>query len=151
MTDTTLCRDCGIDTMPDDGEGMCLRGQCENYIVKESVWKETGLGWHGGRLCIGCLEKRIGRQLKPGDFTPTHNGGRPSSLEWDTPRLAQRKGHLEVPQFRDTSDVQVYLDHLITLHEEGKVSDATVRAASKAVEAALNKEKAEIVKAIRAK
>jgi hypothetical protein len=26
----------------------------------------------GGCLCIGCIEKRIGRELKPKDFEPYH-------------------------------------------------------------------------------
>ena len=40
----------------------------EYYMVHDEVWKQTGLGGDDGQLCIGCLEKRIGRRLGPADF-----------------------------------------------------------------------------------
>jgi hypothetical protein len=40
----------------------------EVYTVKPSVWKAAGMTADGGCLCIGCLEKRLGRQLCPKDF-----------------------------------------------------------------------------------
>lgn len=40
----------------------------EHYAVKNDVWALSGLGPLGGRLCILCLEKRIGRMLTTGDF-----------------------------------------------------------------------------------
>jgi len=36
-------------------------------MVKDEVWKQAGLG--EGYLCIGCIEKRLGRQLNKADFT----------------------------------------------------------------------------------
>jgi len=54
----TDCLDCGIDT--DDSN--------EYYMLKKSVWKETGLTLHEGILCIGCVEVRLGRQLTNKDF-----------------------------------------------------------------------------------
>jgi hypothetical protein len=38
----------------------------ERYMVHDHVWPVTE---DGGALCVGCLEKRIGRRLVPGDFT----------------------------------------------------------------------------------
>jgi hypothetical protein len=40
----------------------------EIYTVRESVWKQSGMKPMGGCLCVGCLEKRLGRQLTPEDF-----------------------------------------------------------------------------------
>jgi Protein of unknown function (DUF2695) len=47
------CKDCGCD-------------YDENYMVHEKLWKTHGVG--DDHLCIGCLEKRIGRQLRRQDF-----------------------------------------------------------------------------------
>lgn len=81
-----LCVDCGTNTAP----GMPTRKQVdiamlihgsapititsdsEIYTVTQEVWRATGLEDMGGCLCIGCLEKRIGRRLKPKDFVPDH-------------------------------------------------------------------------------
>jgi hypothetical protein len=64
---TTNCADCGV--------GTITLG--EWYMVKNKIWKQA---WAGRRkwyhdlpgqeiLCIGCLEKRIGRTLVASDFT----------------------------------------------------------------------------------
>lgn len=52
------CRDCGVDTEAID----------EYYMVADPVWKQVA---HevDGHLCIGCLERRLGRTLHSGDFT----------------------------------------------------------------------------------
>jgi len=60
---------------------------CEIYIVRDSVWKAAGLEPMGGCLCIGCLEQRIGRQLRPKDFTRHVFNNMPG-----TDRLLQRRG-----------------------------------------------------------
>ena len=44
----------------------------EVYTVKRSVWMAADMEPMGGCLCIGCLEKRIGRQLTPRDFLMGH-------------------------------------------------------------------------------
>ena len=44
----------------------------------------------GGCLCIGCLEKRIGRKLKPKDFLRGHPFNRPQLP--GTKRLLERRG-----------------------------------------------------------
>jgi hypothetical protein len=61
------CADCGFGTITGG----------EYYMVKEEVWEAAWAGrrkpWHelpGQQvLCIGCLEKRIGRKLTANDFT----------------------------------------------------------------------------------
>jgi hypothetical protein len=68
MTPTivTRCCDCGLGT----------NVAREWYMVKPSVWTEAWAGrrkdWHNipgqAVLCVGCLEKRIGRTLCADDF-----------------------------------------------------------------------------------
>lgn len=55
---TFTCLDCAVDT---DEIG-------EYYMVNDYVWKQTGIAPDGGKLCIGCLETRIGRRLMSSDF-----------------------------------------------------------------------------------
>ncbi len=53
-----LCLDCREDT-----------GKMhEHYFVRTEVWLSV-VGSIVGMLCIGCLEKRLGRQLNSSDFT----------------------------------------------------------------------------------
>jgi uncharacterized protein DUF2695 len=54
------CVDCGADFDEFD------------YIVKDAVWAAGGLEPDGGKLCIGCLERRLGRQLNRDDFEPKY-------------------------------------------------------------------------------
>jgi hypothetical protein len=94
IPESNNCLDCGYDTMPGtpnraESEQMiaeqkargiknwelpcCLRSDSEQYIVHDHVWKKAGMKeWsdrgESGVLCIGCLEKRIGRRLTPSDF-----------------------------------------------------------------------------------
>lgn len=37
------------------------------YLVKDRLWRKAGMG-PSGALCIPCLEKRLGRKLRPRDF-----------------------------------------------------------------------------------
>jgi hypothetical protein len=84
------CIDCGVNTAP----GCSTRAQLEQafavsfraeeavtqhfddwsevYMVKPAVWKAAGMADFGGCLCIGCLEKRLGRTLVPKDFPRNH-------------------------------------------------------------------------------
>jgi hypothetical protein len=63
----TRCCDCGL--------GTNTAG--EWYMVKNSIWEQAWRGrrkaWHAvlgqAVLCIGCLEKRLGRTLVASDFT----------------------------------------------------------------------------------
>lgn len=55
------CVDCGWDTQQP--------GRSEYYMVEHEVWEAAGMPrWLGGQMCIGCLEKRIGRKLTRADF-----------------------------------------------------------------------------------
>ena len=56
-----LCLDCEIDT------GKIY----EHYFVNLPVWM-SAVGSKTGMLCIGCLEKRLGRELTSSDFPSVH-------------------------------------------------------------------------------
>lgn len=52
------CKDCGLD----------LRVNRElHYMIKSEIW--LTVAHSSDFLCIGCLEKRLKRRLKPDDFT----------------------------------------------------------------------------------
>ena len=61
----SLCRDCGIDTTSVTKTGR--RRRWEWYRVHDSIWRKARMT--DGFLCIGCLERRLGRKLNPRDFT----------------------------------------------------------------------------------
>ena len=70
------CVDCRVDTNRID----------EYYAVRDDVWPLARLG---GMLCVGCLERRIGRRLAPGDFIHRSR----EAFPWPaSPRLADRLG-----------------------------------------------------------
>ena len=85
-SESWLCVDCGINTAPgflirkELDLALTLHGVAENFLTAESevytvtneVWRATRLEGWGGCLCIGCLEQRIGRRLKPDDFVADH-------------------------------------------------------------------------------
>jgi hypothetical protein len=83
------CKDCGNDTTP-SRRGAHNAGKHEYYMVKDRVWHAAGMlsSLDGEILCIGCLEGRLGRRLKPRDFTPAvvNDPARPHH----TPRLRSR-------------------------------------------------------------
>lgn len=63
MTDAEApCFDCGAETLSDE-PGV----PTEYYTVHDAVWAAAGMG--DGYLCIGCLERRLGRTLHRADFT----------------------------------------------------------------------------------
>jgi hypothetical protein len=76
------CLDCGENTARLD----------EYYMVRGEVWR-FAVPVGRGMLCIGCLEHRIGRKLRPRDFTPAR-----VNLPWSpdvgpkSPRLMDRLG-----------------------------------------------------------
>jgi hypothetical protein len=101
------CIDCGINTAP----GCSTREQIEQafsspgirvnkrvqqtidnhsevYMLKSTIWKAAGMEDFGGCLCIGCVEKRLGRMLTPKDFKRNH----PFSMFPGTDRLLARRG-----------------------------------------------------------
>lgn len=82
-SESWLCVDCGFNTAPGflsrverqkafkaNGRRIqeTIDGNSEVYTVRDSVWQRTGMEPGGGCLCIGCLEKRLGRRLKSEDF-----------------------------------------------------------------------------------
>jgi hypothetical protein len=69
------CLDCGVATMPG-----------EYYMVHDFVWQAAGMKSRG-ILCIGCLERRLGRQLVPQDFPEVEV----NALALNSPRLRSRK------------------------------------------------------------
>jgi hypothetical protein len=94
--ETWCCIDCGVNTAPGfpnrvetenffrakekagvlwtgpDGQELKFNKHAEVYTVRDAVWKAAGMEPMGGCLCIGCLEKRIGRKLRPKDFLRNH-------------------------------------------------------------------------------
>jgi hypothetical protein len=95
------CIDCGMNTAPGllnaaetvmafwkQGHApMNFDERCEVYTVKSDAWQAAGMAWDGGCLCVGCLEVRLDRRLRPKDFK-TKNG-----LNWKpcTDRLMSRR------------------------------------------------------------
>jgi hypothetical protein len=102
------CVDCGVNTAPgfpnrvelekalgkitgkEEGVPVHVTDKCEMYYVRDSVWKAAGMEPMGGCLCVGCLEKRLGRKLKAKDF-----GDNPLDDPFNgfpgTPRLLERR------------------------------------------------------------
>lgn len=68
MRMTRHCEDCCVDVMGSDEY---------EYMVTDEVWRQSGLSPNGGKLCVECLEVRIGRPLVPEDF-PDH-----LPINWD--------------------------------------------------------------------
>jgi hypothetical protein len=83
------CVDCGINTAPgfpskeriervlaadwnNKGIPITICEDSEIYTVKRAVWRAANMEDMGGCLCIGCLEKRLGRTLTPRDFDRKH-------------------------------------------------------------------------------
>jgi hypothetical protein len=90
-----LCIDCGVDTAPNDDRRR-RRGarKSEYYMVHDAVWAAAGMSKQepmlygensGDFLCIGCLERRLGRTLT--NFTAILIN-RPD--RWHSGRLADR-------------------------------------------------------------
>jgi hypothetical protein len=66
---TLDCVLCGVDT--------ALIG--ERYMVNSELWDEYGA--YDGCLCIGCLERVMGRKLEPADFTDALTNSHPGKSE----------------------------------------------------------------------
>jgi|SRR6187401_3499206 len=82
------CKDCGMDTTPCTGKRGCRhKDRWEYYMVRDKLWAAAGM--QDGFLCVGCPEQRIGRILRPKDFTRASINNPDHS--WDTPRRAARK------------------------------------------------------------
>ena len=109
VVESWCCIDCGVNTAPgcstradieaewnnvarnDEQVGtMHFCTESEIYMVRKSVWKRANMDGWGGCLCIGCLENRIGRKLKPKDF-PADAFNHPDLPCTD--RLRDRRGY----------------------------------------------------------
>jgi hypothetical protein len=109
IVESWLCVDCGVNTAPGVLNGPetriafamgaesiphSLNRETEVYSVKDAIWEQAGMRPWNGCLCIGCLEKRIGRQLRPRDFS------RHDQKVWAempcTERLLNRRGFATV-------------------------------------------------------
>jgi hypothetical protein len=103
IPETWKCIDCGFNTAPGystriEVETAFVAGvksieqtansDSEIYTVRTHVWKNAGMEPDGGCLCIGCIEKRLGRRLRPNDFQRDD----PLNLLPATPRLRKRRG-----------------------------------------------------------
>jgi hypothetical protein len=101
-TDSWICVDCGFNTAPGfanaERTAKALRAYgyiknrvCEKseiYFVKSRVWQAANIDGWGGCLCIGCLENRLDRKLRPRDFDREH----PFNSMPGTARLRSRRG-----------------------------------------------------------
>ena len=99
---TWHCVMCGTNTHPGAKGRIALREdlatkgksrlrfdhRTEVYRVHDAVWKRAKVAPHDGCLCIGCLERRLGRKLKPKDFDLSH----PLDAIPGSKRLLQRRG-----------------------------------------------------------
>ena len=94
------CVDCGTATTPCTTEltgtgGYIIEydeGTWEMYRVEDRIWVTAGMqdDLGGGSLCVGCIEKRLGRKLRPRDFDFRSEGYNVPQLS--TPRLRSRMG-----------------------------------------------------------
>ena len=108
MSEHHLCVDCGMNTHPGAStkkevakaiwearlagkewkDAVTFDENTEVYDVRDRIWAEAGMEVYGGCLCIGCLEKRIGRRLRPKDFSNHVFNSIPTGTE----RLLRRQG-----------------------------------------------------------
>jgi hypothetical protein len=92
----TICPDCGIDAWRFEEGGRIVH---EDFYVHDELWDATcpdddivrwtqnGTDFAQGRfvICIGCFEKRLGRQLTRQDFGGEPGDERPGDLGGDPP------------------------------------------------------------------
>jgi hypothetical protein len=117
-----LCVDCGVNTAPGVPSGPEIRVafalgtkqmititfDSEIYNVKDAIWKATGMRPWSGCLCIGCLEQRLGRQLRPKDFSRHDNKtwtGMPAS-----DRLLDRRGFRRIKVRTKDGEEEIVID-----------------------------------------
>ena len=90
VPESWACIDCGVNTAPghlnreqmeqalaldwnNQGVTQTYGELTEIYMVEEPIWEAAGMEPMGGCLCVGCLEKRLGRTLTPKDFLREHS------------------------------------------------------------------------------
>ena len=75
------CIDCGFNTCG------------EYFVVRHDLWRQAVGSPKAGKLCVTCLEERLGRRLVPDDFL----GCPANDRRWrKTDRLRERMGPKEV-------------------------------------------------------
>ena len=63
-------------------------------MVTDTCWKRAGMKPRGGMLCIGCLEKRLGKKLTPRNFSECPLNWRNAILpDYASSRLVSRLYH----------------------------------------------------------
>lgn len=78
-----LCLDCKIDT-----------GKIgEHYMLVDATW-QLAHDSNKGMLCVGCIEKRLGRELTPADFELDVPINHNSPMWPKSDRLMKRMGYL---------------------------------------------------------
>lgn len=83
--DDTTCADCGMETNHFNTDD---RFDSEWYMVKNEIWAAATAERPANFLCVGCLERRIGRKLTPDDFKDV-----PGNYTWPrSSRLDSRMG-----------------------------------------------------------
>jgi hypothetical protein len=75
-------------------------------MVRDAVWQAARMT--DGYLCIGCLEKRLGREPTPDDFTAAPVN---FASKWDTARLATRRRRT-----MDSADIEMMVVDVLTDH-----------------------------------
>jgi hypothetical protein len=123
ITESWLCVDCGVNTAPGLVSGPETRvafalgaktveqtftDETEVYHVKDAIWKKAGMRPWNGCLCIGCLEKRLERQLQPKGFA------RHDDKVWSqfpcTERLLDRRGFRFIRAMTDDGEREFIAD-----------------------------------------
>jgi len=75
------CFDCGVNTLETN----------EYYMVTDSCWARAKMKARDGMLCVGCLERRLGRKLTPRNFIDCPLNWRNVCLpDYASPRLLSR-------------------------------------------------------------
>lgn len=78
-----VCMDCGVDTEAIN----------EEYMILDDLWR-IAVPSEAGMLCVACLEKRLGRELRRGDFPryaqSAFDDGMPASDRLKKRTLAER-------------------------------------------------------------
>jgi hypothetical protein len=96
------CMDCGTDTTPCRDARRCphhKRHRCKHnsplpwewYMVEDHIWTLVAGPGARGFLCIGCLERRLGRPLNADDFPPRPINRLPGRWESDRLRAARNR------------------------------------------------------------
>jgi len=128
---SAFCNDCGFDTEPWPPH----KGTQEHYIVRDEIWQQAGMAkgrmsndtleiTGGGLLCVGCIEKRLGRLLVEGDFKPITLQMLKEGCQ-STPRLLSRVGvafmnivHRPLPEHIANKWAEVTLTNMLRDTEE---------------------------------